>query len=120
VTGFIDFASDFADMMIKHKGLRYCASTKDADGRSIPSASREFTFKGTHPQPAGQNDLRMLAEGSTPSSAIVIHSVQKLNITDNGKKGDVVIWDCEKYIVVQSNRRTGHHRNLLRKVQAGE
>ena len=29
----IDFGSDFAELLIKHTGLRYSAGTKDARGR---------------------------------------------------------------------------------------
>jgi hypothetical protein len=109
--------------LIKHSGERFGATTKDANGRAVPAVASPFTFKGTYPQPAGENDLKALTEGSTPSSAIVIHSVQRLNITEGGKKGDVIIWEGERYLVMQSNRRNhlaGNYRNLLRKVQAGE
>lgn len=119
----IDFASDFSDLLIAHNGLRHSATTKDAEGRAIAGGQTAFTFKGTYPQPAGQNDLKLLPEGSTPSSAIVIHSVQQLNITENGVKGDIVVWEGDNYLVMQCNKRNHlgtHYRNLCRKVQAGE
>ena len=123
MTLLIDFASEFSDLLIKHTGERYGSTTKDADGRAIASATTAFTFKGTYPQPASENDLKILPEGSTPSSAVVIHSVQKLNITEGSKKGDIVIWENDRYLVLQSNKRNhlaSNYRNLIRKVQAGE
>jgi len=123
MTQLIDFAAEFADLLITHNGSRFGNTTKDADGRAVPPVANPFTFKGTYPQPATENDLKLLPEGSTPSSAIVIHSVQQLNITENSKKGDIVIWEGDDYLVLQSNRRNnlaGHYRNLMRKVQAGE
>ena len=119
----INFAADFADLLIKHTGYRYGASTKDTRGRVVQSAQLAFTFKGTYPQPASENDLKLAPEGSTPSSSLVIHSVQQLNITTGNIKGDVVTWENEDYFVMQSNKRNhlaGNYRNLLRKVLAGE
>jgi len=123
MTLLIDFASEFADLLITHNGERFGATTKGAEGRATPTAATPFKFKGTYPQPAGANDLRILPEGSTPTSALVVHSVQKLNITENGTKGDIVIWEDDRYLVLQSNKRNnlaGNYRNLIRKVQAGE
>ena len=119
----IDFASDFSDLLVTHNGLRHAATIKDSEGRAIAGSQTAFTFKGTYPQPAGQNDLKLLPEGSTPSSAIVIHSVQQLNITENGVKGDIVVWGGHDYFVMQCDKRNnlgGHYRNLCRKVQSGE
>lgn len=119
----IDFANDFADLLVSYTGERASLTTKDADGRAVAGGATAFIFKATYPQPAGQNDLKLLPEGSTPSSAVVIHSTTKLNITDNGVKGDVVIYADDRYLVMQSNLRdnlAGHYRNLLRKIQAGE
>ncbi len=119
----IDFESEFADLLITYDGIRYGQSSKDADGRAIAGAGTPFEVKATYPQPAGQNDFRLLPEGSTPSSALVIHATERLVITQGGKKGDVIIWQGEQYFVMQVNERNnlgGHYRTLIRKVQAGE
>ena len=119
----IDFGSDFAELLIKHTGLRYRAGTKDSRGRLQEGATTCFKFKGTYPQPAGQDDMSILPEGTEVSSALVIHSVQKLNTVDNAKKADVVTWEGVDYLVMQSDRRNhlgNYYRNLLKKVQAGE
>ena len=123
MTQLINFAAEFADLLIKHNGYRFAASTKDARGRVVQGAQVAFTFKGTYPQPASENDLKLLPEGSTASSSLVMHSVQQLNITIGNTKGDIVTWESEDYFVMQSNKRNhlaGNYRNLLRKVQAGE
>lgn len=119
----IDFKNEFADLLITYTGNRYGLTTKDNEGRAVAGGITSFTFKATYPQPAGQNDLKLLPEGSTLSSAVVIHSTTKLEITEDGKKGDVVIWEGNSYFVMQSNARNhlaGNYRNLMRKVQAGE
>lgn len=119
----INFAAEFADLLITHNGFRFGVSVKDARGRVAAGTQSAFTFKGTYPQPANANDLKLLPEGSTVSSSIVIHSVQQLNLTSNGVKCDVVTWEGDSYLVMQSNKRNhlaGNYRNLLRKVQAGE
>ena len=119
----IDFENEFADLLIKHGGYRFAASTRDGQGKIMPGAKVPFNFKGTYPQPASENDLKLLPEGSTPSSSLVIHSTTQLNITTDNIKGDVVAWESDEYFVMQSNKRNhlaGNYRNLLRKVQAGE
>lgn len=123
MTLLIDFAAEFADLLITHNGERFLASTKDADGRVSPSGFNPFTFKATYPQPANANDLRALDQGSTPSSSLILHSVQRLKITQNGTKGDIVIWEGDRYLVMQCNKRNhqaGNYRCLIKKVQAGE
>ena len=119
----INFGETFADLLVTHTGERFGATTKDADGRATASAATSFTFKGTYPQPANENDLRVLVEGSTPSSTIVIHSVEELKITEANIKGDIVIWEGDRYLVMQSNKRNylaGNYRNVMTKVQSGE
>lgn len=119
----IDFASDFSDLLIKHSGLRYGAGTKNNEGRFQAGTSASFSFKGTYPQPASQDDMTMLPEGTDVTSSLVLHSVQKLNVVDGNKKADVVIWEGVNYLVMQSNRRNhlgSYYRNLIIKVQAGE
>lgn len=119
----IDFESDFADLLIKHSGFRYSAGTKDDRGRIKAGSSAPFTFKGTYPQPANQDDMSMLPEGTDVVSALVLHSVQKLNVVDGDVKADIVVWEGVNYLVMQSNRRNHlgkYYRNVIRKVQAGE
>ena len=119
----INFAADFADLLIKHNGSRFGPSTRDTRGRSVAGAAVPFTFKGTYPQPASANDLKLAADGSDVSSAITIYSVQQLNITTSNSKGDIVTWEGEDYFVMQSNKRNhlaGNYKNLLRKVRTGE
>ena len=123
MTQLINFAAEFADLLIKHSGYRYAASSKDARGRIVQGAQVAFTFKGTYPQPAGGSDLKLASGGSTESGSLVVHSVQQLNITTGNTKGDIVTWEGEDYFVMQSNKRNhlaGNYRNLLRKIQAGE
>jgi len=119
----IDFANDFADLLITFDGERFGATTKDSEGRAIAGGLTAFTFKATYPQPASQNDLRLIGEGSLPSSALVIHATTKLNITEGSIKGDIVYYRGDKYFVMQVNERdalAGNYRTLMRKVQAGE
>ena len=119
----IDFGSDFADLLIKHNGLRYVAGTIDENGRVQDGANSGFTFKGTYPQPLTQDDMVILPEGTDVSSTLVIHSVQKLNVVNGKKKADTVIWEGVNYLVMQSDRRNhlgNYYRNVVKKVQAGE
>ena len=55
----IDFESDFAEILIKHSGLRYTAGTVGSRGRIKAGGNSPFTFKGTYPQPANQDDMSM-------------------------------------------------------------
>jgi hypothetical protein len=119
----IDFASDFADLLITFEGESYEATTKSSEGRAVAGREVRFTFKATYPQPAGQNDLKLLPEGSLPSSALVIHATTRLHITENSDKADVVWYKGDKYLVMQVNERdalAGNYRTLMRKIQAGE
>lgn len=119
----IDFGSEFSDLLIKHSGLRFGAGTKNSKGRFEAGTSTLFTFKGTTPQPANQDDMNMLTEGTDVQSSLVLHSVHKLNVVEGDKKADIVIWEGANYLVMQSNRRNnlgGYYRNLIIKVQAGE
>lgn len=119
----IDFGADFADLLIKHSGLRYGAGTKDGRGRFQSGVSASFSFKGTYPQPSSQDDMSLLPEGTDVTSSLTLHSVQKLNVVDGNKKADIVIWEGVNYLVMQSNRRNhlgSYYRNLIVKVQAGE
>ena len=119
----IDFKNDFADLLITYTGKRFAVSVRDAEGRMAAGSETAFTVRATYPQPASQNDFKLLPEGSTPSSAVVIHAVDKLNITEGGVKGDVITWQGDDYLVMQVNDRNnlaGNYRTLLRKVQAGE
>ena len=119
----IDFESEFSDLLIRHTGLRYGAGTKDSRGRLVAGTSNPFTFKGTYPQPANEDDMSLLPEGTEVVSALVLHSVQKLNVVDGDKKADIVVWEGVNYLVMQSDRRNHlgkYYRNVIRKVQAGE
>tara|TARA_R100000544_G_C2220133_1_gene56996 strand:- start:866 stop:1234 length:369 start_codon:yes stop_codon:yes gene_type:complete len=119
----IDFGSDFAELLIKHTGLRYRAGTKDDRGRMKEGVNSCFSFKGTYPQPVTQDDMVMLPEGTEVSSTLVIHSVQKLNVVGGKKKADTVTWEGVDYLVMQSDRRNhlgNYYRNVIKKVQAGE
>ena len=115
----IDFAADFADLLITHNGLRSEAGS-NVNGRWVPGGTSPFTFKGTYPQPAGQDDFALLPEGSQLNSTIVIHSVQALKRADNQSGNDVVLWEGGSFMVMQSDRRNHlgcHYRNVLTKVQ---
>lgn len=119
----IDFEADFAELLIRHAGSRYGAGTKDDRGRIQSGVSAPFTFCGTYPQPANQDDMSMLPEGTEIVSALVLHSVQKLNVVGGDVKADVVIWEGVNYLVMQSDRRNHlgkYYRTVIRKVQAGE
>ena len=119
----INFERDFADLMTTHNGERFRSNKKSAEGRVVAGVPSPFTFSGTYPQPARANDFRMIPEGSTLSSSIVIHSVDKLNTSESGVAGDVVVWEGDRYRVTQQNRRNhlgGNYRTLLVKIQAGE
>ena len=119
----IDFGADFADLLITHTAERFGATTKSAEGRAVSGAPAVFAFRGTNPQPANANDLKMLPEGSTLSSSIVIHSVEKINIATGSGAGDVLIWEGSRYRARQQNIRNplaGNYRTLFVKIQAGE
>ena len=119
----IDFANDFADLLITFDGERFGDTEKDSEGRTVVGGISRFKFKATYPQPASQNDFRLIGEGSLSSSALVIHATQRLNITEGSAKGDIVYYRGDKYFVMQVNERdalAGNYRTLMRKVQAGE
>jgi hypothetical protein len=119
----IDFENEFSDLLVSYTGTRYNESIKDNEGLMTAGQASTFTFKATYPQPVSQNDLKMIAEGSTPSSAVVIHSVTRLKITSGGVKGDTISWRGDDYFVVQVNERdslSSCYRVVMRKVQAGE
>ena len=119
----IDFENDFADLLTTHSGERFGATTKSASGRAVSGSKTGFNFRGSYPQPARANDLKMLPEGSTLSSSIVVHSVDKIQLSTMGNAGDVMIWEGDRYRAVQQNIRdplAGNYRTLFVKIQAGE
>lgn len=119
----INFESDFSDLLTTHNGERFGPTVKSAEGRAVSGAGTPFTFTGTYPQPARANDLKKLPEGSTLSSSIIVHSVQKINISTGGVTGDVLILDGDRYRAMQQNPRSplaGNYRTMFVKIQAGE
>lgn len=124
MSGFlIDFANDFADLIITFDVERYGATTKNAEGRAVPGVVTNIKIRGTYPQPAKQNDLKKLPEGSTLSSSIVIHCVEPVHITSDGAASDVLLYQGSRYKAVQKNDRSqlaGNYRTLFIKIQAGE
>jgi len=119
----IDFENDFAEFLVTHSADRFRATKKSDEGRAVSGSRIAFTFRGTNPQPARANDLKMLPEGSTLSSSIVVHSVEKIHISTGGSPGDVLMWDGARYRARQQNPRNplaGNYRTLFVKIQAGE
>lgn len=110
----IDFANDFADLLVRWTGQRATSGTTDNEGNYAPGAATELTFMATHVQPLKMNELRQTEAGEYNASDVKTYTPFAL-LPD-----DVVTYRGVNYQVraVDDREPLGrYYKAILRKVQ---
>jgi len=95
----INFASDFADLLVSWAGLRMAAGTDDTEGNYVPGTAVPFTIRATPCQPLTQNELQMVEGGSFDRSIV------KTYTADTVLNGDLLTYNSVQYKVMQFDDR---------------
>lgn len=95
----IDFANDFADLLVPWTGTRASAGSDDAQGRYVEGASSALSFDATPVQPLTQNELRQQEGGEYVGSRVKTYSPFAL------LNNDIITGDGVTYQVMQIDNR---------------
>lgn len=110
----IDFANDFADLLIPWTGTRPGIGADDDEGNHVPGVPTPLSFTATPVQPLNQNELKQQEGGEFVSSWVKAYSPFEVLINDVVTDNDVT------YLVMQReprNRLGGHHKFYCRAIQ---
>lgn len=118
----IDFANDFADLMITYDGCRYQTGQDAPDGSWVPGGKTPFSVKGVPAQPLSSTEMKMLQpeDGQYISDMRKLYLVEPLQQRRKGIDADEITIDGALYQVYQASDRRelgGHFKAIVRKVQ---
>ena len=110
----IDFANDFADLLIPWTGSRPGVGADDAEGNYVPGTPAPLSFNATPVQPLNQKELKRQEGGEFVTSWVKAYTPTELF------NNDIVTDNAVTYKVMQvepRDRLGGHFKFYCRKVQ---
>ncbi|AUR89466.1 head-closure protein [Vibrio phage 1.123.O._10N.286.48.F3] len=118
----IDFANDFADLLVEYEGIRYSAGSKDENYKWVKGSTTPFTVMAMPPQPLSSTEQKLMQpeDGQYVSSYLKLYCVEPLQQREGAIDPDELTIDGDIYQVYEASNRMslgGHFKALIRKKQ---